>query len=128
MVMPYTYGALFAGIGGMCRGFLDAGFSQAFSVDIDPGAAEAHKLICGELLKPQTSPSGASVLQGPRWRCRRGSCRFCPVFRGFATALCARRRAALDERQSHAVPMRRLDGVENGSPSARRHLETRPGA
>jgi site-specific DNA-cytosine methylase len=46
--MKYTYGALFAGIGGMSRGFLDAGFEQAFSIDFDAGAAAAHQLICGE--------------------------------------------------------------------------------
>lgn len=44
----YTYGSLFAGIGGMSRGFLDAGFKQAFAVDFDAGAAEAHGTICGE--------------------------------------------------------------------------------
>jgi site-specific DNA-cytosine methylase len=48
MTKTYTYGALFAGIGGMSRGFLNAGFAQAFSVDFDAGAAEAHKTICGE--------------------------------------------------------------------------------
>lgn len=44
----FTFGSLFAGIGGMSRGFLDAGFKQAFAVDLDAGAAAAHKVICGE--------------------------------------------------------------------------------
>lgn len=48
MTQLYTYGALFAGIGGMSRGFLDAGFAQSFAVDFDAGAAAAHLTICGE--------------------------------------------------------------------------------
>lgn len=48
MEREYTFGVLFAGLGGLSRGFLDAGMRQAFAVDYDAPACRDHETICGE--------------------------------------------------------------------------------
>jgi len=44
----HTYGVLFAGLGGLSRGFQDAGMRQAFAIDFDAAACRDHETICGE--------------------------------------------------------------------------------
>jgi site-specific DNA-cytosine methylase len=44
----YRFGVLFAGLGGLSRGFKDAGLEQAFAVDFDAAACRDHETICGD--------------------------------------------------------------------------------
>lgn len=42
----YTFGVLFCGLGGLTRGFEDAGFEEAFALDYDAAACRDHGRIC----------------------------------------------------------------------------------
>lgn len=43
----WTFGVLFSGIGGLTRGFMDAGMEPLYAIDFDPEACADHLLICG---------------------------------------------------------------------------------
>lgn len=42
----FTFGVLFAGLGGLTRGFEDAGFEEVFALDYDAAACRDHGRIC----------------------------------------------------------------------------------
>jgi site-specific DNA-cytosine methylase len=48
MSKTYTFGVLFAGLGGLSKGFSDAGMRQAFAVDFDAAACRDHETITGD--------------------------------------------------------------------------------
>jgi DNA (cytosine-5)-methyltransferase 1 len=69
---PYTAVSLYAGAGGLDRGFAEAGFELLWAIDSDPRAVETYRenvgdhVVCGEL--PGDCPSGLApdlVIGGP---------------------------------------------------------------